>query len=860
MNTPTILASSLSGIARYGTVLAASVILAACSDSDNKDKKKENPAPAAITSIDFGVTALNASAGASEAKVLAAITPAMAKANNKVMSAEQFKQLAVTLDGANKDLFTVEKTDTNATLTFNKAGTNIAKDTCANNVCAATITAKLDQATKEISASVTINYPAPPVVINSVSFKNPQALSGTATTNEALSVATFSAADVQINGAQASAEQFASLNWTLTGTNANLFSISKDTGVLSFNAAGADLSRYSCNNNQCAVTVNAELSGKTASLDATVSVDPVTALAFAAALEQVKALANETKTAATLDASSFTVNGQAASAQDFANISFTLDGANKDLFSINKTDASAALVFNSNASELTKTSCTDKVCTASLTATLAGQSASTDGSVKLEFPVNIKVSDLALPASHYFMMPGSGYCLRPRGTETTNQSGARTQENVCLNDTPAIYKDLKPAIPLVLLLVRDEGQTCIVTNADHSCADASVTAYTATLQQRQDYLNKYALTASELEALSASITGYADKINNQTVSKPSCQKVIGGNSATPFSSPSGAATCKLFVNKPNNPIKNTTDPNSTKRSYDINGRFSIVVEQTNYFDANGALAKNVQYIDSLNTETASVLQNGTEEQQKTNFAKFVVEKVRGLSLTRPPWNNPRYPGYRFIKNIIYPDFKEHLLESHPYKAHQALFSTRYQNIKQPMLVLNNDYPQKAIKFAVELKDSEIPAYRDTLGPMKLTVESQVQSGLVEGDRMVHTLYPLALSVQGKNTLNLNVGIASMPQEFEYKLKEGVPANSGRPVFEITKYNYSNPFKGGAGHCADSGDTALISHLREVVKELKHYPKGAKCTPEDRKKYAMDAASMPAYFGFDFVSLKEHLKK
>lgn len=398
------------------------------------------------------------------------------------------------------------------------------------------------------------NNPDKPITITRIGL-NQAVLEATVEKDDATILKTLTAEDFTVNDKAMTAEQLGKITLTLDGANKNLFELANN--ALTFKA-GAN--RYSCNNNNCVATVTAELSGKTATLTANVKVDPVTSLELSGISLPNSVVKNQTvEIAITTD--NVKVNGQPATDADLSRITFSFDGNDKALFSI----VDNKLVFNA---DKTSTACANNQCTGTVGASLQGvDSTAVALAVNTKIaPFSVKVSDLAVKGSHYFFMPGEAYCLNQTFADSPIPgSGANDQRlyNVaCINQTGETpnyvtsnvneadntnVKNTRPALPLALLLVRDDGQTCIATDAQGNC-DASVTALNATTAQREAYLNKYALTAEQLAALDVSIAGYADAINGEDITKPEAQKVQTYSLTTP-------PTLPLYVNKPLNPPK-----------------------------------------------------------------------------------------------------------------------------------------------------------------------------------------------------------------------------------------------------------------------------------------------------------------
>lgn len=646
--------------------------------------------------------------------------------NKKAASSVEWADLSFSLQGLNATLFAINKTQTGLELSFNKTAKAIERGTCVNNICAATLSVKLDKKRAYIPVDVTINY-----TVNSIAFAKPSR-SISAASDSRVDVATFNAADLTVNGAVATTGDFSAMSFALAGANADLFTLntSPNSVSLAFNANNAYIDRGRCDNNVCRVSVKATLDGKSALLNASVSLNyTVSSLVINNPISNFFVDSEQKQALLSLMSNDFYVNGKAATSGDFKAIKWSLSGINKNLFSLTKTDSNMTLVFNKNQVNLPKNTCANNNCVVTLKAVLDNAMTELTISARINYlPVKIKVSDLAVPSSYYFVMPGMAYCLDPIKTtaHVRQRSGQQIFQYDCAN-----YEDSNPSIPLALLLVRDDGQTMIDPN------DPSVNAYTASYEQRKAYLKRHALTAKELASLQVNIPDYASRINGKRVQKPSCQRLDGSRAPT-------AKECPLFVNKPNKPRKEPNNAfNYSRYNYSgIGNRFTAGMQTSDYFSNNGALATNLAYYQARYLDRKQA---------------FCERYFVGQGLT------PTVAQARCNTRIV----------RHAYQAHQEVFSTRYDGINQPMLGLNNMYRDNQLpetKFVWQALANQNTA--DINQPVDDHLDSNQPydvSGTEEnGDRLANTLYPLQVDIKGTNTLKLDIGLLAIRNVLQFK--------------------------------------------------------------------------------------------
>lgn len=108
-----------------------------------------------VTSVEFDQPKLDASGNNQQAVTLPL---AKVKVNGQQASASQLAAVTFALQGANKDLFAFEKTDTGVNVAFNKTGADVALGTCASNTCQASLNATLDGKTANLPLSVALTY------------------------------------------------------------------------------------------------------------------------------------------------------------------------------------------------------------------------------------------------------------------------------------------------------------------------------------------------------------------------------------------------------------------------------------------------------------------------------------------------------------------------------------------------------------------------------------------------------------------------------------------------------------------------------------------------------------------------------
>ena len=408
--------------------------------------------------------------------------------------------------------------------------------------------------------------PAAPTI---TSIALPQAISTTLAPNVATELAQWAASDIQVNGSAASAAQFSNITLTLSGTDAALFNVSK-TGegaaskfTLGFNSAATALEKSSCGGDfVCDAIITAVLEEQTATLAATVNLDfPVTALAINA--ENITAT---TGPADHIDLLSINkdlllVNGIAALEQEFAAATFSLTGANADLFSLEETNSQLTLSFNQNGADIAEGICAENTCIAVLTANYKGQSSSINASIEIDYPIGVILSALLTDEGRYFFFQKAD--VQPDGVDCGG--------TIC---PPNQWLDKEVRLPILPLMVAREtgldGESCAqVVNTD-----ASITAYSANLPQRTAYVENCALTPVELATLNVELVGYTP---DQQVT--TCQQSASSD---------GEANCNLDIRQPNNPTHGDTQYN-----YGLADRIAIESTTTNYFSADGTLASRV---------------------------------------------------------------------------------------------------------------------------------------------------------------------------------------------------------------------------------------------------------------------------
>lgn len=675
--------------------------------------------------LKFSQANKNLSAEANEKKTIV-FSNADVLVNEKAASPGEWTDLSFSLQGLNAGLFSINKTQTALELSFNKPAQAIERGTCVNNVCAATLSVQLDEKRAYIPIDVTLNY-----TVKNIGFVNPSRRT-TVANDTRIEVAVLNASDLTVNGAAATAGDVSAMSFSLAGANADIFTLNRSgsTASLIFNADNAYIDRGRCDKNICRAEVKATLDGESATLNASVSLSyTVTSLVINNQVGNFFADSEQKQTLLSLTSSDLDVNGKTATSGDFKAIKWSLSGTDKNLFNLTTTDRNATLLFNQSQVNLPRGTCANNDCLIKLKAMLDSAMTELSISVRINYlPVKIKVSDLAVPSSFYFVMPGMAYCLDPIKTtaHARQRSGQQIYQYDCAN-----YEDTNPSIPLALLLVRDDGQTMIDPN------DPSINAYTASYEQRKAYLKRHALTAKELASLQVSIPGYASRINGNRVQRPGCQRLNGSRAPT-------AKECPLFVNKPNNPRKEPNNLiNYSRYSYrGIGNRFTAGVQTSDYFSNSGTLATNLAYYQARYLDRKQV---------------FCERYFVGQGLTSTA------AQARCNTRIV----------RHAYQAHQEIFATRYEGVKQPVLGLNNMYRDDQLpetKFVWQALANQDTA--DINQPVDDHLDSNqpydVSGTEEDGDRLANTLYPLEVDIKGANTLRLDIGLLAIRNVLQFK--------------------------------------------------------------------------------------------
>lgn len=204
--------------------------------------------------------------------------------------------------------------------------------------------------------------------------------------NRPLLLASINAQSLKFDNQTLSSAQFNNTSFKLVGINAPLFSIKKVAQNLNliFNEDSKYLATGLCSQQQCQASLQASLGGKTANLAIQVNLvfPPIT---FSSNVLNGETENKKTALLASVSPAQLLLNGKAATLQEFANMTFSLAGTNKDIFTLSRSNQSLHIQFNTAQADIAPNTCINNICVAKVNAQLNGNNAQLEINMQVKY-------------------------------------------------------------------------------------------------------------------------------------------------------------------------------------------------------------------------------------------------------------------------------------------------------------------------------------------------------------------------------------------------------------------------------------------------------------------------------------------